>query len=339
MADSDLPPPISEQELAPIKAALDTFGQKMRSSNLRFLHQQAEVLKALEQDELKRLERMYTFVCMHIREEHWMAQPSLDAAIAAVPGLVGHVIADDSNTGVGNALEGIRPPAFITPRHGQLYLKAWEIVIAEWRAKTGDHDDIDIPPPRELAAFYHLTAGIADPDFRRDNILDYGLELPFVGPGETDDEIITIFAESIKEMLDHSDDKCQNDFSRGRWLEVKINLYQTASLGWWYKHCIYCRAVPGRPKAYSHIGTEWAWRPLLDTDDLWGRYFPGTEKMLHNSIPEFLEWYSSWEDWCDPAQSAYTPLENAERVYQYGFELLEGLQILYFSHPSSELFG
>lgn len=213
-------------------------------------------------------------------------------------------------------MDGISPPTLVTDEWRQMFLEVVESVCNEAAAQDEEVKKFHIPMCHELGRFLKHADGVCDPDFRNSGICpfhpvfvsgvqeyafpDHPAVLALPPPD------IAKSREWLQETLPQY--ILDRNFIKGfvdQDLEVKVG-FETGLGGHgecdaWYSAYLYCRRSDDESDDESHNETlkDWAWRIVVFHADfenprsLYGRY------PRFDSIPDFLDWYSSWLDYVD----------------------------------------
>ncbi|KAE8337902.1 hypothetical protein BDV24DRAFT_154041 [Aspergillus arachidicola] len=217
------------------------------------------------------------------------------------------------------AIDGIYPTRLRTDEARQIYLdtlqKVFQRQAEEWaarRARTPPPPPGPIPRCDELGRFLTYAHEVADPDFRCSGVAPFEAGL-YVMSGQE---------EVLAEGLDSSE---QRELYHERIsiiaapdcdMEVKAGLVTgedyVGHYPRWYSAYLYCCQRPDDDEDEEtqdedddvsdarHI-QDWRWRVVFmefEGDSYEGQVLYG-RKPRFDSIPEFLDWYSSWPDHLD----------------------------------------
>jgi hypothetical protein len=298
-----------------MRLAVEGFRAKMEASNRRFLQDRIDEIEAMG---LSTEEEKLNEMSLYWHDLGAKGEPKWNDT--ASPGHVRQsrearnvAWLEDVKSIYHQYMDGIIPPTLITDEWRQMYLEVLKDVCDEAMAQNqeGEDEGFEIPICHELGHFIKYANGVQDPDFRRSGICPFE-PVPPVGREEyafpervavlrlPTPEISTsqeISKEYLQErMLDETFILGTVDED----LEVKVG-FQTglgcrAEHDEWYSAYLYCRRCDDdSDPSLKH----WAWRVSFFRADagnlttLYGRY------PRFNSIPEFLDWYSSWLDYVD----------------------------------------
>ncbi|KAJ5912098.1 uncharacterized protein N7473_001401 [Penicillium subrubescens] len=205
-------------------------------------------------------------------------------------------------------MDGIIPSSLITDEWRQAYLEVLKEVrdeaVVRMRQEQSDEEEeddekeeeevVDIPLCHELGLFLKYANGIQDPDFRSSGICPFE-PVPAVG--------ITEYAFSERANLeDYILDKANVDAYVDEDPDVKVGFL--TGTGWraqhdeWYSAYLYYHQEEDSRSPDPSL-KDWAWRVcvfhagLENSTALYGQY------PRFNSLPEFLDWYSSWLEFVD----------------------------------------
>lgn len=182
------------------------------------------------------------------------------------------------------------------------------------RHDDNDNEDFHIPRPDELAYFIKYANGVKDPDFRRSGICPWEpvppmkLEIreyaypehqivrkqPPPDIAEAREQLKESLEDSLLEevfILGHVDNDLRGEGRFSIWPRLAC---RTQCMVW---H-LYCRRFEDDPDP-SHKG--WTWRILILSADFFSPILYGRTPTF-DSIPEFLDRYSSWYDHLDLRQ-------------------------------------
>ncbi|PYH88659.1 hypothetical protein BO71DRAFT_403679 [Aspergillus ellipticus CBS 707.79] len=211
-------------------------------------------------------------------------------------------------------MDGVLAPTLVRDDWRQLYLDTVQRVCNE-AAFRDDDEDFEIPVCHELGVFLKYASGVCDADFRGAAMAPF--EPTFgvgvgEGGGEGDDaEQMASQREQLVKYL--QDSLCSEDFIGGvvdEDLEVKVG-FETGLRGRhehdvWFSTYLYCRRYVEEGEEEKREGEDglkdWAWRVVMLHADLENPVTVYGRKLRFDSIPEFLEWYSSWLDRFDMSQ-------------------------------------
>ncbi|PYI36094.1 hypothetical protein BP00DRAFT_421855 [Aspergillus indologenus CBS 114.80] len=300
---------------AAMRDALSQFCQKMESSNRRFLQDRVTEIEALhlptEADKLVQMRDYWDKLGKGGPDPHWnsIAGPAPvreEREVRNVKRLA------DVPSLYHQYMDGVCPPRLRTEAWRQMYQKTFhEVCSAAVADDSQGQEAVEIPPCEELLLFLKYANGVSDPDFRRSGIASFMPGL-YVGVPEYAEE------EGVEGLRDVEAQRVAlrgylEDSLLGQVklhgtidgdLEVKVG-FLTGCGGWrnedlWYSAYAYCRVI-GDEETDSRYN-DWAWRVVFfeaseeNPTTLYGR------RPLFDSIPEFLEWYSSWPDYVDMRQ-------------------------------------
>jgi hypothetical protein len=220
-------------------------------------------------------------------------------------------------------MDGIIPSSLITDEWRQAYLEVLKEVrdeaVVRMRQEQSDEEEeddekeeeevVDIPLCHELGLFLKYANGIQDPDFRSSGICPFE-PVPAVGITEytfseravrgnalPTSRILTS-RQIMKECLeDYILDKANVDAYVDEDPDVKVGFL--TGTGWraqhdeWYSAYLYYHQEEDSRSPDPSL-KDWAWRVcvfhagLENSTALYGQY------PRFNSLPGFLDWYSSW---------------------------------------------
>ncbi|OQD69732.1 hypothetical protein PENPOL_c002G01666 [Penicillium polonicum] len=150
-----------------------------------------------------------------------------------------------------------------------MFLQTVETICNEAAKQDEDDGNFHIPRCDELGHFIKYANGVKDPDFCHLGIYDLLSETFIYGTVDRDLEVKVGFQTGLGSRREH---------------------------GEWYSAYVYCRRWE---YASDPSHEDWAWRVVImhaggdNPTPLYGR------KPRFDSIPEFLDWYSSWLDHFD----------------------------------------
>ncbi|KAE8315355.1 hypothetical protein BDV41DRAFT_196703 [Aspergillus transmontanensis] len=237
------------------------------------------------------------------------------------------------------AIDGIYPTRLRTDEARQIYLDTLQEVFQrqaeEWAAAEGEDPPGSIPRCDELGRFLTYAHEVADPDFRRSGVAPFEAGL-YVMSGQ--EEVLAEGLDS-SEQRERYHERVHQECARLREnleddqvsrlinkisiiaapdcdMEVKAGLVTgegyVGHYPRWYSAYLYCRQRPDddedeetqdedddAPDARNI--QDWGWRVVFmefEGDSYEGQVLYG-RKPRFDSIPEFLDWYSSWPDHLD----------------------------------------
>lgn len=295
-----------------MRLAVERYRTKMESSNRRFLQDRIDEIEAMGlSTEEEKLNEMWVY--WHDLgaggEESWNDWAAPDSVrqsreTRAVTRL------KNVNSIFHQYMDGIIPPTLVTDEWRQMSLEVVESVCNEAAAQDEDSEDFRILMCHELGHFIKYANGVQDPDFRASGICPFrpvsciGIrqyafpDRPAVLALPSPD--ISASQEILKESLQK--DILNDDFIQGivdKDLEVKVGF--DTGLGCrrahdeWHSAYLYCRSDDESATTLK----DWAWRVVIfraDGENPTTLYGP---EPRFDSIPEFLDWYSSWLDYVD----------------------------------------
>ncbi|GIC94455.1 uncharacterized protein Aud_010955 [Aspergillus udagawae] len=293
-----------------MRLAVEGFRAKMEASNRRFLQDRIDEIEAMG---LSTEEEKFNEMSLYWHDLGAKCEPKWNNT--ASPGHVRQsrearnaTRLEDVKTIYHQYMDGIISPTLVTDKWRQMYLEVLKGVCNEAMAQNqgGEDEDFEIPMCYELGHFIKYANGVQDPDFRRSGICPFE-PVPPVGREEYAFpehaavlRLPTPRVSTSREIL--------KEYLRGRILdetfilgtvdedlEVKVG-FQTglgcrAGHDEWYSAYLYCRRCDDDSDPSLK---DWAWRVSFFRADvgnpttLYGRY------PRFDSIPEFLDWYSSW---------------------------------------------
>ncbi|KAB8218525.1 hypothetical protein BDV33DRAFT_205273 [Aspergillus novoparasiticus] len=237
------------------------------------------------------------------------------------------------------AIDGIYPTRLRTDEARQIYLDTLQEVFQrqaeEWAAAEGEDPPGPIPRCDELGRFLTYAHEVADPDFRCSGVAPFEAGL-YVMSGQ--EEVLAEGLDSSEQRERYHERVCQEcarlrenleDDQVSRLInkisiiaapdcdmEVKAGLVTgegyVGHYPRWYSAYLYCRQRPDEDEDEEtqdedddvsdarHI-QDWRWRVAFmefEGDSYEGQVLYG-RKPRFDSIPEFLDWYSSWPDHLD----------------------------------------
>lgn len=298
-----------------MRLAVERFQTRMESSNRQFLQDRIDEIEAMhlstEEEKLREMRLFWPDVGIRSCPNHWSDHaPRGIIRRALEEGNVSRL--EDVKTLYHELMDGIIPPTLATDEWRQMFLETAQNVCNKAAEHDEDEDeDISIPICEELGHFIKYANGVQDPDFRRSGICPWE-PVPLIGIREyafpdrpTVQPLLSPdLAESREKLKEYLKENLLDDaFIQGTVdsdLEVKVGfrtgLGSRQEHDEWYSTYLYCRRCEDDSDR-SH--KDWAWRVVIlhaDGDNptpLYGR------KPRFDSIPEFLEWYSSWMDHFD----------------------------------------
>ncbi|KAJ5937292.1 hypothetical protein N7454_004947 [Penicillium verhagenii] len=304
-----------------MRLAIERFRTKMESSNRRFLQDRIDEIQAMGlATEEQKLEKMRLYWSDLGRGE----LPQFNDY--ASPGHVRQAREartvtrlEDVKLVYNQHMDGIIPPTLVTDEWRQMFLEVVESVCNKAAAQAQDEEDKDFYIPRchELGQFIKYANGVQDPDFRHSGICPFEPVFPIGVEGYAFPDRPAVLAqpppdvsaswEILKEYLQEyilSEDFIDSTVDED--LEVKVG-FQTGlgshrEYDTWYSTYLYCRQskdCKSDDDSLNETLKDWAWRIVVIHADgenpaiLYGRH------PRFDSIPKFLDWYSSWLDYVD----------------------------------------
>lgn len=294
-----------------MRLAVERFRAK-ESSNRRFLQDRIDEIEALgistEEEKLSKMS-LYWPVLGAKGKKRWgdFAPPgpvrqSCEARNATR--------LEDVNSIYCENMDGIIPPTLVNDEWRQMFLEVVERVCNKAAAQDEEDENFRIPICHELGHFIKYANGVKDPDFRGSGICPFKPVFPIGIRQYAFPDRPAVLAQTApdisasRKILEHylQDYILDEDFTQGivdNDLEVKVG-FETG-LGSrrehkeWYSAYLYCRSDDDSATTLK----DWAWRVIVFRADgvnpatLYGR------EPRFDSIPEFLDWYSSWLDYVD----------------------------------------
>ncbi|GFF36037.1 hypothetical protein IFM61606_05224 [Aspergillus udagawae] len=296
-----------------MRLAVERFRIKMESSNRQFLQDRIEEIEAMnlptEEEKLVKMRPYWPNLGIK-GEDSWndcapigpVRQSREERNVTRLA---------DVKTVYHEYMDGIQPPRLLTEEWRQMYLDTVQSVCDEAAFRDEEDEDFSIPLCHELGSFIKYASGVQDPDFRRSGIAPFGP----VFVSETQDYAFkdnpavlalpppNIFEarESLKYYLQEF--LCDESFVAGTVdedLEVRVGFLTGTGCRCghdkWHSAYLYCRRFV-EDSDPSH--KDWAWRVVIFHADGENPTMLNGRKPRFDSIPEFLEWYSSWLEHSD----------------------------------------
>ncbi|KAF3392432.1 hypothetical protein F1880_008909 [Penicillium rolfsii] len=304
----------SEDTDETMRLALEKFRAKMELSNRRFLQDRIDEIEArnlpTEEAKLKKM-RLYWHGLGSKGEVKW--NDGVDSDIVRQFHEESNVLKlQDVKTTFHMHMDGLITPTLMTDEWRQMYLDVVEKVCNEVAFREEEEEYFHIPRCTELGTFIKYANGVQDPDFRASGICPFMPVCCIWSPGarqyafpDRQNEGSELNILESRQMLETSlrEDILKENFVCGIFdedLEVKVG-FKTGNGSQrehdaWISAYVYCRRDPDDPDPTLK---DWAWRVCVfhadggNPTELYGR------KPRFDSIPEFLEWYSSWYDYLD----------------------------------------
>ncbi|KAE8312650.1 hypothetical protein BDV41DRAFT_565013 [Aspergillus transmontanensis] len=219
----------------------------------------------------------------------------------------------------------IRLPMFRqTEQWRQIYLDTLQQVFKrqadDWAAEEGEETPGPIPPCHELVLSLKYAQGVRDPDFRHSGIAPFE---PGFTTGVTDRDLEGLDPSQdrtrLRERLEQ--DNLEPELINRALIDGRVDDDLELKAGFvtgtgycggypeWYSACLYCRQCvddeddddkdkTGNIKDAVNL-QDWAWRVIFFEASIENPRVLYGRKARFDSIPEFLDWYSSWLDYLD----------------------------------------
>ncbi|KAB8275850.1 hypothetical protein BDV30DRAFT_236103 [Aspergillus minisclerotigenes] len=232
----------------------------------------------------------------------------------------------------------IRLPMFRqTEQWRQIYLDTLQQVFQrqadDWAAEEGDEAPGPIPPCHELGLFLKYAQGVRDPDFRHSGIALFepgfttgvtDRDLEGLDPSQERNKVQELLSQDrtrLRERLEQ--DKLEPELINRALIEGLVDDDLEVKAGFvtgtgycgeypeWYSAYLYCRRCvddedddeedKGLTDKTEHALNleDWAWRVVFFEASIENPRVLYGLKARFDSIPEFLDWYSSWLDHLD----------------------------------------
>jgi hypothetical protein len=294
-----------------MRLAVERFRAEMESSNRRFLQDRIDEIEAMglatEKEKLDKMSCYWSGLGKNMGRWNDTAPPDTIRR-ARETSIVTRL--EDINSIFHQYIDGIIPPTLPTNEWREMYLEVIQNMCNEAAVRDDEDEDFQIPKCVELGNFIKYADGVKDPDFRCSGICEFR-PVPTVGVKSyafpDHPAVLALPAPDIstsRELLKDyfKDDIFDETFIQGivdEDLEVKVG-FETG-LGCrqdhdeWRSAYLYCRSDDEAAATLK----EWAWRVVVFHADgenpatLYGR------QPRFDSIPDFLDWYSSWLDYVD----------------------------------------
>ncbi|CAG8938041.1 unnamed protein product [Penicillium salamii] len=297
-----------------MRLAVERFRAKMESSNRRFLQDRIDEIEAMglatEEEKLDKMSLYWPGLGKKMGRWNDIVPPGpvqQNRETSNVTRL------EDVNSTFHQYMDGIIPSTLVTEEWREMYLEVIQSVCNKAAIQDNEDKDEDFQVPKcvELGNFIKYANGVQDPDFRCSGICPFHPIFSFIGVKSyafpDHPAVLALPTPNIsksREILkDYLEDYIlDEDFIQGivdEDLEVKVG-FETG-LGCRHEHdewrsaYLYCRSDDEAAITLK----EWAWRVVVFHADgenpatLYGR------QPRFDSIPEFLDWYSSWLDYVD----------------------------------------
>ncbi|CRL24755.1 unnamed protein product [Penicillium camemberti] len=294
--------------------AVERFRTKMESSNRQFIQDRIDEIEAMNlSTEDEKLHHMLSYwPDLDIKDLSVWNDCAPRDTIRQAREVANVSRLEDLQTTFHQYMDGIIPSTLVTDEWREMFLETVESVCNEAAEQDEDDEDFHIPRCDELGHFIKYANGVKDPDFRHSGICQWEPVSGLIGirdfafPDHPSVQALPPpdIAESRERLKGYLQDNILGEaFIYGtvdKDLEVKVG-FQTG-LGSrrehdeWYSAYIYCRRCEDDSDP-SH--EDWAWQVVImhacggNPTLLYGR------KPRFDSIPEFLDWYSSWLDHYD----------------------------------------
>lgn len=297
-----------------MRLAVERFRTKMEFSNRQFLQDRIDEIEAMNlPTEEEKLRKMWLYwPNLGIKEDRtWNTFAPL-APVRQSREERNVTRLADVKTLYHQYMDGVLAPTLLTDEWRQMYLETVQSVCNEAAIRDEEDEDFEIPLCHELGSFIKYADGVHDPDFRCSAIAPFE---PVMGTAtleyafEDNPVVLAMPPPDISEVRERAkyylrEFICDETFIAGTVdedLEVKAGFItgrgcRSDGHDRWYSTYLYCRRFV-EDSDPSH--KDWAWRVVVlqahgeNPTMLYGR------KPRFDSIPEFLEWYSSWLEHID----------------------------------------
>jgi len=192
--------------------------------------------------------------------------------------------------------EGVEAPSLVSQEARDVFLDELSKLLNE---KVGFGDERRITFPEELRSFLKLADGVEDVDLRDEGICGWHI------PGYFNSECIDMSTlrrrvrTSFEDLIVDDGMREEQIFFIEEHLLVKTDFTTGGPSvpdnggNYWYSYYLFCRRRTGDKGDEDEESYEsqdgWAWRIVFDA-------LEEEEPYIFDSIPEFLEWYSSWAE-------------------------------------------
>lgn len=223
--------------------------------------------------------------------------------------------------------EGLVAPTLKTEELRDVFLDELERMVNE---NAGFGNSRRITFPEEVKSFLKMANGVRDMDVRDDGICEWDLARDNCSEGRE--------VQHLRKDVNGSFEMVDTKMRQTQWFKIEHELLvktgfqtggptiQAGGGDYWYSYYLFCRRyteeevqenVYREEKEESYEKTDgWAWRIVFDsTSDKMTS--PDVALLAFDTIPEFLDWYSTWESRLDELD-----LERVQAVYDES-DLLE----------------
>ncbi|RHZ51029.1 uncharacterized protein CDV56_105553 [Aspergillus thermomutatus] len=296
-----------------MRLAVEQFRTKMESSNRQFLQDRMDEIEAMnlptEEEKLKKMRPYWPNLGIKGEDPWKNCDPVGPVRQSREERNVTRLA--DVKALYHEYMDGTLPPTLLTEEWRRMYLETVQSVCNEAAFRDEEDEDFQIPLCHELGSFIKYADGVHDLDFRRSGIAPFEPTFSIGILDYTIKDNLAVFALPAPDISRAREDLkcslqeflCDETFIDGTVdedLEVKVGFITGTGCrnGYdkWYSAYLYCRRYVDDSDP-SH--KDWAWRVVVfqahgeNPTTLYGR------KPRFDSIPEFLEWYSSWLEHLD----------------------------------------
>ncbi|KAE8327049.1 hypothetical protein BDV39DRAFT_193193 [Aspergillus sergii] len=307
-----------------MRQAVDRFRARMSAANRQFIQDRIAEIEARglanEQEKIQRMAEWRHFGtldtdnepggCNNPAAERMASQFRRTRRLAEVPALVEDALPLF-------AIDGIYPTRLRTDEARQIYLDTLQEVFQrqaeEWAAAEGEDPPGSIPRCDELGQFLMWAHKVADPDFRRSGVAPFeaglyvmsGLE-EVLAEGLDSTEQRERYHERVRQECTRLRENLEDD--RVSRLINKISIIAAPDCDMEVKAGLvtgegYDKEAQDEDDDAPDARNiqDWGWRVVFmefEGDSYEGQVLYG-RKPRFDSIPEFLDWYSSWLDHLD----------------------------------------